>query len=97
MPFWLVLSVYILIPLAVFGASEYAVLTKLKNYPKFYRYIPLVLAVTVTVAAVAVIVAVVLHGDIISATLLNGFIWAGIGACGTVGCALGFAAAKIKR
>ncbi len=97
MPFWLVLSAYILFPLAIFGGAEYVLLTKFKSCPKFYRYIPPIIALAVTAIAIAVIVAVFLCGDIISTTLLNGFVWAGVGGCGAVGSALGFAVSKIKR
>lgn len=97
MPFGLVLTIYILFPIIIFGGTQFLIDSRERSKNTFMRFVPLAVATAVIILSVIAIAVIFYAGDIISTSMVNAFILAGIGAGGIIGCLLGIAVSRIKR
>ena len=97
MPFGLVLTIYILFPIFIFGGSQYLIDSRERSKNTFMRFVPLAAATAVIILSVIAIAVIFYAGDIVSTSTVNAFIFAGVGASGILGCLLGIAASRIRN
>lgn len=96
MPFGFVLAIYILLPIIIFGGTQYMINSRERSKNGILRFVPIAVAVAAIVLSVTAIAVIFYTGDIISTSMVNAFIFAGIGAGGIIGCLLGIAATRIN-